>query len=216
MNDFMYGGQKMHVLDMSVERGASHSKTSTSSFKTFAERAKEEAHALKNYERKFITIYSEACLEWYADTPERTLRLSMTGASYVYPQNRKKLTTSNALMVFYNKNGKLIPLWEIRHFESGNRCIFLDKEQMTKKLRSIFKSLNITLGSLTFNGLPCIAWRLQTEEGCFYIPWHNGAVIEDIDGFSFEEKSLKEMKDTYTLLRFAPSYMSGLYKIVCC
>ncbi|MCM1323553.1 MAG: hypothetical protein NC218_05280 [Acetobacter sp.] len=201
---------------MEVERGSSYK--SREPYQSFAERALEEAKDCTPFERghKFLNVYSEYCTAQSVTDPERGLRLALTGASYVYSQMRRKLTATNALMVFYNKNGKFVPLWELHHFQSGTSYLFLNTEELTTTLKKVFKNVKLTLGELKVKNIPAISWRVETEDGFFYIPWHSGAVIEDSPKFSFTAKELDEMRNVYTLLRFAPHYKAGTYKILCC
>lgn len=212
----MLGGQRVYVLDLDAEYNSHTNRTET--YQTFPETAEEEVKECvkEGISSKFLNIYTEYCMTFHTSTADQALRLCLTGASYIYNSMVRKMRATNALMVFYRKNGKYYPLWDIRHFQTRSSYIFLDVKELKKRLHKVFDRFELKLGSLTTMNLPAIAWQITTDEGIFYIPWHSGAIVEKTEDFTFEEKTLEEMKKTYTLLRFAPSYEKDIYKIVCC
>lgn len=219
-NYFDYGDLRFSPLDMSVERDAPTQHAEP--YIPFPERAakylkKASEDKLKH---KFINVYSY-CAEMYtAIDPSVVSRLSLTGQTTVYSAFLKRLTLCARAAVFYNNGKKFKPLYEIRHFENKAEPTFLSKEKLLERLSPLFKSIKISLGKLTEKGIPSIAWQLQTNEGIFYIPWHNGCIMESSEDTSFEEHSFIELKKSniYACLRFGESLTSHgeSYRIVCC
>lgn len=217
MTTFTIGGQQIRVLDMDSERG--NGKVYSENIPTFAETALEEAKdsTAADKKHKFMTVYSEACISWRATSPEDIIRISLVGQSYVCPRYQKRLIQSNVLMVFYQKNGNFVPLYKLHHLQPKKHYIFLDKEELTQKLSEVFNTVKLTLGQLLTPNLKCIAWRAKTEEGDFYILWHNGSIIKAQDYLVFEERNFKDIKNTYELLRFTPSLIrKDAYTVLCC
>ncbi len=218
MDSFYYNGQIMRVLDMDAERDSGRAYIERSP--TFAEKALEEITECTYEEKqhKFLTVFSESCLTWRATNPEDLMRLTLVGQSYVCSKHQKRLTQSNALMVFYRKNGKFVPLYELHHLQTKKHYVFLSRDELTQKLGEVFNRVKLTLGVLHSPKLRSIAWSVETEEGTFYIPWHNGCIIPAQAYHVFEEKKkLEETKGTYSLLRFAPSpSFADSYYVLCC
>lgn len=217
MNSFTFNGQVMRVLDMDAERGGA--RVYSERTPSFAERAREEASecSLEEKQNLFLTVYSESCITWRATKPEDILRLTLVGQSYICSRHQKKMTQSNALMIFYLKNGKFVPLYELHHLQTKKNYLFLNKEDLTERLRKVFKSVKLSLGRLNSPKLNSIAWQAETEAGKFYIPWHNGCILPAQDYLTFEKKKLEEMRNVYDLLRFAPSgLLSESYYVLCC
>lgn len=181
----------------------------------FAERAREEIASCNNQQHKFITVYSKYFVPQDITNPEKTLNLCLTATPYVYSHNRRKLSSTDVLAVFAKKDDKLILLWELHRLKINTCYAFLDKSAVIDTLSNIFKQVSIKLGTLTCQEIPCIAWQLHTEDGVFYIPWHNGSIIEDCESFTFEEKPFEEIKKTYAFLRFTP-YAANSYQPICC
>lgn len=212
----MLGGTPAYIFDLSTERDAPRSYTER--IPTFTERALEEAKECTkaDLKHKFFTVYSENCADMTSFDPERLLRLSLVGQSYVYSKHRKRVLMASCIMVFYQNNGKFVPLWKFNSLQCNQSYPFLSPITLQQQMETIFSSVKLTLGSLTVKDIPCIAWKVETNEGNFYIPWHNGCIIEEKEDFLFEEKQLNEMKKIYTLLRFAPNYDQTSYKVTCC
>lgn len=213
----MYGGQMIRVLDMDTERDGV--KIYSERTPSFTENATAEAaeSTPQDKQNKFMTVFSEYSLTWRASTPERIIRLSLVGQDYICSKQQKKMILSNALMVFYLKNDKFVPLYEVRHLQTKKYYLYLDKKGLTAKLREVFQSVKLTLGQLHAPNLRCIAWKAETEEGIFYILWHNGCIIKAQDYLCFEEKKIEELRKVYNLLRFAPSVTkSDCYTVLCC
>jgi len=80
----------------------------------------------------------------------------------------------------------------------------------------VFKKIDIRLGQLEEKGIRFIAWEIETEKGIFYIPWHNGCLIEQTGELEFTEMPFAELKRTYKVLRFAKCVGEReAYRIVC-
>ncbi len=216
----MIDGTSYSVLDMDTERGA-HS-NHYASYKPFAERAIEEIKYLSLEERRhrFIIAYSIYGQTFLTTAPDQILRFSLAGQ--VYNRNPRRMTLCNVLAVLYYNGKKFRPLtgWELRHFQSGEHPIFLDKQGLKQTLNKLFKHASLSLGILTSEPATCScpAWQIETEQGKFFIPWHNGMIIEDSTNFSFEEKEFDEVKKScYSLLSFSRSLVKDeCYKIHCC
>lgn len=212
----MYGGERIHVLDLDVERGSTPSPAENK--QTFKDLAFEEVKSCEHEKNqsRFLNVYSEYSYAWHTDTPDQTLRLCLTGASYLYSPLRRMLKQTHALMVFYNRNGQFKPLWLLHHFKSGKSYTFLNQNKLLQIFKKLFKRVKIKLGALTVQNVPAIAWKIETNEGIFYIPWHSGAIIEADDSFTFEEKPFNEMKTFYNILRFTSTLEKGTFQVTCC
>ncbi len=208
----------MRVLDMEAERGAV--RVYGERPLSFTEKAMEEAGESTDDDKQhlFMTVYSESCTTWRTTAPDNITRLSLVGQSYVCSRPQKRLIQSSALMVFYQKNGNFVPLYELHHLQTKKYYLFLDKKALTHKLQEVFDIVKLTLGQLHTGNFTGIAWKAQTEKGSFYILWHNGCIIPSQDYLLFEEKKFEELKSTYALLRFtrSQSSVSDLYTVLCC
>ena len=98
---------------------------------------------------------------------------------------------------------------------------FLNIHVLAAKLNPIIGCFQLNLGELRYkNSNRAIAWEISSDKGTFYIPWHNGCIIEkkaEESELSFEKKSLKEMTQShvYCALRFEEE-SNGAYRVVCC
>lgn len=214
MTSFMFGGERIGVLNMDAMRGSNHS---TEARKSFEERAYTETREYAKYERyngKFLTVYSAYCEATAEIEPVKLWRLCLTAEAYM---SEKKFTfrPTNVLAVFYNSNGKFRLLWQTNHFQK-REYDFLNKNEIKEFLEPLLGKMKITLGQLSCNGVPSIAWQLQTDDAIYYIPFHNSIIIEDCKNFTFEEKTLDEMKKVYKHLRFLSTGEKDSYKILCC
>lgn len=206
MNSFTISGVPYRVLDLDSERGARTPHTEP--YRPFTERALDEINQLPESEKdhQFLVAYSLYGNTFITADPGIILRLSLAGE--VYNTITRKMMLCNVLAVFYRDGEKFRPLsnWELRHFKSDDTPAFLNKEKLNAQLKGIFKEASVCLGKLTLTSrmLSCPAWQINTEKGTYYLPWHNGALIENADVFFFETTEFNEIKDTmYTHLRFS-------------
>ncbi len=216
MTCFMMNGQTVRVLDMSVERDGE--RVYHEPKKSFIERLMAELKE-EPYEgdEKLLVAYSEGVCTQITTKPSQVLRLSLTGQTYVYQPLKKRLTQGAVAVVLYKYQGKYIPLYEQRYFRQKKEYMFLNPQELKKTLSKVFSSIELKLGLLTHERIPCIAWQVSTEDGEYYIPWHNGCIFKGDDTLLFEEKPLEQMRRTYELFRFAPSGITtGAYHIICC
>lgn len=219
MKSFTIAGIPYRILDLDAERGG-HS-THSEPYKPFIERAQQAINHLSHSEKQhcFIIAYSVYGEIYLTSDPDIILRFSLAGEVY---SHRRRMTLCDVLAVFYRKDNKFYPLqkWELRHFNSGEHLPFLNPKELEATLHDIFLEVKLTLGALTLTtrSVTCPAWRITTEKGTFFIPWHSGMIMEDNSKFAFEEKEFDEVKNAYySLLSFTQSHLCGeFYKIRCC
>ncbi len=213
MTSFTIGGIPYRILDIEAERGARipHAEQ----YKPFTERALEEIKDMPNHEKnhQFLVAYSVYGDTFITADPNTILRLSLAGQ--VYNNSIRRMTLCDVLAVFYHDGKKFRPFksWELRHFNSNDAPAFLDKENLEAQLKGVFRKVDITLGALTLTtrSVTCPAWQIVTDKGTYYLPWHNGTIIEEDPAFSFEEKDFAEIQETqyYTHLRFSKIPLSN-------
>ncbi len=217
MCSFTYGGNSYEALDYDV-LSSSPRRSYTEGPKGFDNRAKEEMKELEpeDYKHPFITVYSESGYTYHTGIAQKALSLSLAGQDYIYTPSVKKVHFCNVLAVYFQSGHMYRQLWKISRFLPENRPVFLNREMLEKILGSIFSQLSIKLGQLSEKNIKYIAWEINTEKGIFYIPWHNGCLLEKTDGLEFEEKEFAEIKRTYKVLRFAACTGSEeAYRILC-
>lgn len=213
MANFRIGAETFRTLDMDAEYG-SH-KSYTEKFLTLQEKFDEEIKNFTTKENKkhLFTVTYGMCGDAYNSfSPTFLMRLALTGQGCLYNSslNRVNVTTGAGVYIFHD--GKFHHLWTHKHYEPNQKPVFLNLKDLERLLSPYFNNLEITLGILKFDCTRNIAWQLKTEKGIFFIPWHNGCIIEDHPNLSFEEKTFPEVKNTYCVLSFAP--LEGGYRIV--
>ena len=215
MCSFNYGGQSYETLDYSVESSRPR-RSYVEKPRSFRDEAKKEMENPEpdDYNHWFINVYSESGYTFHTGKALNALKLSLVGQDYIYSPNVKKMTFISAMAVYYQPTSKL--LWETRRFMPENRPVFLNRERLQEILQKVFKEIDIRLGQLQEKGISFIAWKIETEKGIFYIPWHNGCLIEQTTETVFTEKTFAELKRTYKVLRFAECRgEKDSYRVLC-
>ena len=213
MASFKLGTETFRTLDMDAEYGAH--KSYNEKFKTFQEKCDEEIKKYTTEENKqhvFTVAYGMYGEMYNTFSPTHLMRLALTGQSCLFSSmiNRVNVPTGIAVYIFHK--GKFVNLWTHKHYESQQHPIFLNKKELFSTLKPYFSTLEITLGIIKESGFKTIAWELKTDKGMFYLPWHNGCIIEKQEKFSFTPKEFSELKNTYCVLSFKES--NGGYKII--
>ena len=147
------------------------------------------------------SVYSFIC----KDEAEH-MRISLIAQDYVCSEFKLKITQAVAVGVFAKVADSWELLWKAGRLAECKNPIYLNLSYIKKKLGKVFSSVEITLGLITFGRFQAIAWCVSTEQGKFYIPWHNGAFVPESPMITFEERELEEMKKTYNLLRISKDY----------
>ena len=107
------------------------------------------------------------------------------------------------MAVYYRTGCSYRQLWKLGRFVPEICPIFLNKKKLSDIMLTIFKKVQIRLGQLH-------------EKGTFYVPWHNGCLIEQTTETVFTEKTFAELKRTYKVLRFAECRgEKDSYRVLC-
>jgi hypothetical protein len=214
MANFKLGTETYRTLDMDAEYDAH--KSYTEKFKTFLEKSNEEIKDYtteENKEHLFTVTYGLYGEMYNCFSPTYLMKLALTGQSSLFSSMLNRVNVPTGIGVYIFHNGKFHNLWTHKHYEPRQTPDFLNKNELKKLLKPYFSKLEIKLGLLKYDSTKTIAWQLETEKGIFFIPWHNGCVIENHERFSFEEKTFQEVKNIYCVLSFS-SYEDGGYRIV--
>ena len=202
MSSFNYGGQTYEILDIDVLSSAPRRiYTENQSLYNCAE---EELDELESWEkqRPFMNVYFKDGFTYHTGDTSKSMQLCLVGLDYTYPRHIKVMYPCNAMVVFYRQGEAFRLLWTVRRFAVGATPVFLNKTKLTEAMLNIFSKTEIRLGELQTNGTPSIAWEIATEKGRFYVPWHNGCMVEQSDETEFSAKPFNEMKGIYKILRF--------------
>lgn len=180
---------------------------------SFTERAKreikEELKPEEKYEEIIATYSVYGAIDHTCD-PEKMLKLSLSGQDYIISRGIMRVISCCDTAVFYKK--KL--LWTTRMFDAGVMPQFLNKKLLKDQLSSVFKNVNIRLGELCHNYVKYIVWQVETEKGTFVIPWHNACLLRQTENMLFTEKSFKEVRLNYKMLRFT-EFEKNVFKVLC-
>lgn len=208
MCNFSIGGKSYSTLDYDVML-----RKPRRSFKKgydFEKRAEEELLLLEgeDYLHQFINVYSDCGYTFHTGETEKSLSLSLVGQDYVCRPAVKQIRSCGALAVYYTiGDEKPKRLWTLNRFAPQKTPVFLNRKELTKALRPLFATMDISLGLLTDKAMKAIAWQIKTDKGTFFIPWHSGCLVEGNDFLEFTEKPFREMREIYKCLRFAPDVM---------
>lgn len=217
MCTFHYGGQSYETLDYSV-MSSTPRRSYTEGTKSFNSRAEQEMRELEpeDYKHPFINVYSESGYVYHTGETKKALRLSLVGQDYIYSPSVKKMTFSSVMAVYDRTGCSYRQLWKLGRFVPEICPIFLNKKKLSDIMLTIFKKVQIRLGQLQEKGISFIAWEIETEKGTFYVPWHNGCLIEQTTETVFTEKTFAELKRTYKVLRFAECRgEKDSYRVLC-
>ncbi len=217
MGSFNYGEQTFDVLDYGVETSTPRRKY-TEGPKTFSNRAESEMKELTadDLRHPFITVYSDSGYAFHTGETKTLIRLSLAGQDYICATNIKRMIFCITSAVYHQVNGCYKLMWKQERFKSDGLPMFLNRPLLEKAFRSLYKEVEIKLGSLTERHLTSIAWQVTSEKGTFYVLWHNGSIVEDSPELEFVEKEFSEMKRTYKVLRFGRCQCADeVYRIIC-
>ena len=217
MGSFNYGDQSFDVLDYGVESSTPRRKY-TESPKAFSNRAESEMKKLtaEDLHHSFITVFSDSGFTLHTSDAKTLIRLSLAGQDYICPSNIKRMIFCITSAVYHQVNGCYTLMWKQERFKSDGLPVFLNRTQLEKTFRSLYKQVEIKLGTLAERNLTSIAWQVTTEKGTFYVLWHNGSIVEAAPELLFEQKDFSELKRTYKVLRFGRCPCTEeVYRIVC-
>lgn len=182
---------------------------------SFEEEAKEEIKSL-NPTSTVLNLYKSDGLVFCAKKPDEALKLALTPQDYVCSMYIKKVRACTQCGVFYKCGTKYKMLWRNGRYSENRKPVFLNPAQLQRELKKVFTKHALTLGILEERSIKYIAWRIDTEQGTFFIPWHNGCLIAKDKEWNFVEKEFKDMRSTYKVLRFSYAQDNRKeYRIVC-
>ena len=207
MCTFNYGGQSYETLDYGV-MSSTPRRSYTSKNKSFHEKALTELkEELTEKEKKepIIMVYAADGYIYHTCETKSSIALSLAGQDNAVRSTVKRMHPCNAVAVYFRHANGATQLWKACRYSSADRPLYLNKELLisTLKKTKYFTNISVRLGQLTEKGIKYIAWQVSTDQGVYYIPWHNGSFVEDNVGLNFEEKDFKELRQTYAILRFA-------------
>lgn len=214
MTCFKFGTETYRTLDMDAEYGGCHSVTEK--FRSFQEKCEDEINEYTTEENKkhvFTVVYGLYGEMYNTYSPSYLAKLSLTGQGSLYSTTLNRVEVPTGIGVYIYHNGKYHNLWIHRHLESNERPVFTNKQALEEILKPFFNTFEIKLGMLKYDSFKMIAWKIKTEKGIFFIPWHSGCVLEEYERFIFEEKPFEELKNTYCVLRFT-KYEDDKYKVL--
>ena len=166
---------------------------------------------------KFVSLYSEVTWVGDATTEKQNFFMSLVNnCSMTLGSSPFKVTSR--LAPYFNKDGRYERLWLTERFEAKMTPEFLNIHVLAAKLNPIIGCFQLNLGELRYkNSNRAIAWEISSDKGTFYIPWHNGCLVEKREEteLTFEKKSLKEIVHTYCALRFEEDG-PGSYRVLVC
>ncbi len=208
MCTFDLGGNSYVRLDYDVLL-SSPRRSYTSGKKTFDEKALTELEEELTEEEKkkpIVTIYAADGYIYHTCETKSSIALSLAGPNNAIKSTVKRMRPCNKIAVYFRHDKETVQLWANSRYVSDDRPIYLNKNLLINKLKTtkFFTNISIRLGQLTEKGIKYITWQVSTNQGLYYIPWHNGSFVEDNASLEFEEKEFKELRLTYAILKFAP------------
>lgn len=169
-------------------------------------------------EEKFVNLYSEVDWVGEAISERQSFFMASTGNNVLILGSSSVFKVSSRIAPYFRTNeGKYERLWLTERFEPKMNPEYLNVHILASKLSKVIGCFKLELGELRCKGHKAIAWELTSSAGTFYIPWHNGCMIEkkEESELSFEKKDLKEMAKVYCALRFEED-SNGVYRILVC
>jgi hypothetical protein len=175
-----------------------------------------EDFSIAHPEKKIFSLYKKEGYIYEANTPEEILSVSLAGQDYICSGGLKRIFSSTFTGIFYKKNNKFELLWKAKKYDYEKTPVFLSSKIVERELKKIFNNVELSLGLLSDEKLSYIAWKVTSDEGIFYIPWHNGLLYSDNPKVTFVQKDFQELRKTYKVLRFAKLTGSGNaeYKVI--
>ena len=217
MGSFNYGDMSFDVLDYGVESSTPRRKY-TEGPRVFSNRAETEMKKLSAEDlcHPFNTVYSDSGYTFHSGDTTTIMRLSLVGQDYICTINIKRMIFCITSAVYHQANGKNKLMWKQERFKADIQPVFLNRPLLEKTFHSLYKQVEIKLGTLEEKNLTCIAWQVNTEGGTFYILWHNGSIVEATPELFFTQKEFSELRRTYKVLRFGRCPCTDeVYRIVC-
>ncbi|MBE6463645.1 MAG: hypothetical protein E7005_07855 [Alphaproteobacteria bacterium] len=176
-----------------------------------------EDFALKAPEKNLFVLYKKEGFVYEVTSVNDALSVSLTGQDYICAPGIKRITSSLFSGIFYKKGNKYELLWKAKRFDCGEKSPqYLSLSFLKKELKKVFTNVEISLGVLKDSKLSYIVWKVTSNEGIYYIPWHNGLLVPDDETLSFEEKCFEDLRKTYKVLRFTKICSGDTeFKVVC-
>lgn len=201
-NSFMPMLNSQGYLSVDATPVASGKKRVKEQLPTFEEDALDELWRLGS-EKRLASIYRSSGFSYVAEKPAESVRASLAAQDYVCGSHLLRVIPCTATAVYARRGKKWTQLWKTERLVDHRAPFFLHQELVTKRLKEVFTFVEMSLGQLSYKSFTAIAWKVRTNEGIYFIPWHNGMLICENPEFTFEEKGLDELKRTYKIMRFS-------------
>ena len=169
-----------------------------------------ELNQLSAEQKKKIvhTVYRQSGFSYRSGDANASLRASLAGQDHVCNRFVMRVNPCTAVGVWYKTKRGWDMLWKVGMLSDHKKPVYLNLELLKKALSRALEVIDIKLGQLSMGAFKCIAWEVVSKQGVFYIPWHNGAMIEKEDELKFFEMEFQEVKRTYNILKFSKDYDS--------
>ena len=201
-NSFMPMLNSQGYLSVDATPVASGKKRVKEQLPTFEEDALDELWRLGG-EKRFASVYRSSGFSYVAEKPAESVRASLAAQDYVCGSHLLRVVPCTATAVYARRGKKWTQLWKTERLVDHRSPFFLFQDLLYKKLKEVFSFVEISLGQLQYKSFMAIAWKVRTNDGTYFIPWHNGMLICENPEFTFEEKELEEIKRTYKIMRFS-------------
>ena len=177
---------------------------------TFGEYAKEELSELSSEEKneRFIIIYRSFTYTYHAmcNNIKKVARLALAPQNYICNPMLQTITACNKTGIYYkDAKGRYKELWTTGLLREDKNAIFLQPEKLNNALKKVFAEFTLTLGKLSVDNMNYIAWQISTNEGIYYLLWHNACLCKHASNFTFDPHSIEDLKGIYKVLKFAHS-----------
>lgn len=180
------------------------------------DKVKKEVRGLET-EENFVALYPN--LEWIfnAENENNLFFLSLVGSNSLVCGNQRGYKVVSKIYIYGKKDGKYINLWKQPRFDRNMRPVFLNLASLKSTIENFIGVATIEKGILSYRSSKTAAWQIRSEKGVFYIPWHNGAVIEAKSDsiLSFWPATIKEMNSCYCALRFKEERLNEFSILLC-
>ena len=169
---------------------------------TFEEDALDELRTLKS-EKRIASVYRSSGFSYIPEKAAEGMRAALAAQDYICGTHLLRIVPCTATAVYARKGRKWLQLWKTERLLEHRSPVFLFQELVQKKLKEVFSFVEMSVGQLAFQHFKAIAWKVRTNEGTYFIPWHNGMLISEDEQLKFEEKELADLKRTYNIMRFS-------------
>jgi hypothetical protein len=176
-----------------------------------------EDFAKNNPEKTLFVLYKKEGYVYEVKDVNDALSVSLAGQDYICSPGKKRITSSLFSGIFYKKGNKYELLWKAKRFDCGEKSPqYLSVPFLKRELKKVFTDVEISLGELKDDKLSYIVWKVTSNEGIYYIPWHNGLLVPEDETLSFEEKKFDDLRKTYKVLRFSRTASCDTeFKVIC-